>query len=112
MTRHIDLGNLVLQELKNSFPIRKNDIGEDAVMSRKGMHFQTDSYEIADIGHLCILRMKAMLGLMKMETVVLSVFDRDVPLVNLDWISAFGKETQLNELYDTQISPYPQEKLD
>ena len=36
---------------------------------------------------------------------------KDVPLLNLDWVNAFGKETQIVELYDTQLAPYPAEKL-
>ena len=106
------LGDIIRQQLEKEYTLTPEDIGGDAHLSRKGMTFETQSYTVEGLGHLCVLNMKAMLGLMKMETVVLSVFDRDVPLVNLDWISAFGKETQLNELYDTQIAPYPQEKLD
>jgi len=41
---------------------------------------------------------------MKMETVVLSVNGRDVPLVNLDWVGAMGNETIIVELYDTLLN--------
>ena len=55
--------------------------------------------------------MNAFLGLMKMETAVLSMTGKDVPLLNLDWVRAFGKETQIVELYDTQLEPYPEALL-
>ena len=32
------------------------------------------------------------------------------PLMNVDWVSAFGKETLIVEFYDTQLQPWP-EKL-
>ena len=46
---------------------------------------------------------------MRMETLVLACTQKDLPLLNLDHIKAFGKETQLIELYDTGIS---EEKID
>lgn len=50
-----------------------------------------------------------MLGLMRMETVVLSVTHRDAPLINLDYVKAAGKETQIVELYNTQIASEAEE---
>ena len=75
------------------------------------MVFETKSYEITTVGHLCILRMKAMLGLMKMETVVLAPEEKDMPLLNLDWVGVLGKETQIVEFYDTQLTPCSPESL-
>lgn len=105
------LGDIIREKLEKDFTVRPEDVGTDKRLSKNGMTFDTQSYEVEGLGHLCVLSMKAMLGLMKMETVVLSTFEKDVPLINLDWVSAFGKETQLCELYDTQILPYPQDKL-
>lgn len=111
MSKHRSLGTQIKAALLWRYKLRPLDIGSDAKLSKKGMVFDTEAYEIEGVGHLCIMTMKAMAGLMKMETVILSSTERDVPLLNLDWVSAFGKETQIAELYDTQLSPYPQEKL-
>ena len=43
---------------------------------------------------------------------MLSPFQRDLPLINLDWVGVMGKETQIVELYDTQLSPCPAETLE
>ena len=112
MKKHIDMGTLVKRQLLPYCKLRPLDIGRDADLSAKGFSFHTESYEIDGIGHLCIMTMKAMAGLMKMETAVVSPLDVDLPLLNLDWVSAFGKETQLVELYDTQLAPCPQDMLD
>ena len=112
MENRKELGKTFIEELEKNYTVRRNDIGSDARLSKSGMTFNTESYTVEGLGHLCVLNMKAMLGLMKMETVVLSSFEKDVPLINLDWVGAFGKETQISELYDTQLTPYPQEKLD
>lgn len=104
-------GDVVLREMNQIYTLEKEDIGNDAKLSRKGMTFETESYRVEGFGHLCILRMNAMLGLMKMETAVLSCTEKDVPLLNLDWVKVPGKETQLIEYYDTQITPFPAEML-
>ncbi|MGX8692171.1 MAG: hypothetical protein ACSW8E_00245 [Clostridia bacterium] len=106
------IGDMVREKLAQRYTLNKEELGADARLAKKGMVFDTESYEIPELGHFCILRMNAMLGLMKMETVVLAVDAKDVPLLNLDWVRAFGKETQIVELYDTQLAPYPAESLD
>lgn len=105
------LGETVRTLLERSYTLKKEDLGADARLSKSSMVFDTEAWEIPGLGHLCIMRMKAFFGLMKMETAVLSVTGRDLPLLNLDWVKAFGKETQIAELYDTQLTPYPAEKL-
>jgi len=103
------MGSYVLERLKASYEVKELAVGPEAELSKKGMHFSTRSFEIADLGHLCIMTMNAMMGLMQMETVVLSVTAKDAPLVNFDWIRAMGKETFMAEFYDCQLSPLPQE---
>ena len=105
------LGDMVRTLLEKQYALKKEELGADARLSKKGMVFETEAYEIPDLGHFCILRMNAFLGLMKMETAVLSVTGKDVPLLNLDWVRAFGRETQIVELYDTQLEPYPEALL-
>ena len=111
MSSRQGLGDMVRTLLEKQYALKKEDLGADARLSRKGMVFETEAYEVRNLGHLCILRMNAFLGLMKMETAVLAVDTRDVPLLNLDWVRAFGRETQIVELYDTQLTPYPDKAL-
>ena len=111
MNTHRDLGELTRSVLEQNWKLEREDLGEDAHLAKSGMAFDTEAWTIPGLGHLCVMRMKAFLGLMKMETVVLSVTGRDLPLLNLDWVSAAGKETQIAELYDTQLAPFPAERL-
>ena len=109
MSKHKDLGQYTVESLGRYFDLVPKDLGEDARRSKRGMTFETKSWEIRGIGHLCVLRMNAFLGLMKMETVVIAPFEADLPLYNADWVKAFGTETQLAELYDTQLEPWSEE---
>ena len=109
MKEYKDLGAALIQKLQERYTLNRENVGADARLSKKGMVFETESYAVENLGHLCVLRMKAMLGLMKMETVVLACEEKDVPLFNLDYVDAMGKETQIAELYDTQLAPWPGE---
>ncbi len=100
-------GAYVFQLLSDTYTVKKCDIGEDALLSRKGIELMTESYDVQGLGHLCIMRMAGLRGLIGMETVVLSLTEKDVPLFNLDWLAIFGKEVQIAELYDVQIAFQP-----
>ena len=97
-------GETFLKALKESYAVTENDCREFSSFSKKGMHFQAKSYEFGNIGHYCILTMSGMLGLMKMETLVFSVYGKDVPLFNIDAVSVFKQRTQLMEFYDTHLN--------
>ncbi len=102
-------GRYLLKQLARHYKIRRIDIGRDAHLSKSVFVFNTRTYEIEDVGHVCIMNMKGMFGLMKMETVILASTKKDVPLMNIDWIKVPGKQTLLGELYDTQLAPWPEE---
>ena len=109
MSKHIDLGQYTVDSLGRYFDLVPKNLGADARLSKRGMTFETKSWEIRGIGHLCVLRMNAFFGLMKMETIVIAPFEADLPLYNADWVKAFGTETQIAELYDTQLEPWTEE---
>ncbi|MBQ6479065.1 MAG: hypothetical protein IJI44_06825 [Erysipelotrichaceae bacterium] len=106
------MNELLLERLKKEYEVRQLDIGKDAVLSRKGLRFEIASYEVNGLGHLCTMSMKGMMGLMKMETCVLSATEKDLPLFNLDRITAMGKNTQIVEFYDDQLVPLKEETCD
>lgn len=112
MKQQWNLGDFVTEQLSRVCQLRKEDIGADARLAKRGMVFETEAYALDGLGHLCVLRMHAPLGLMAMETVVLSCTHRDVPLFNLDRVCVPGKETAIAELYDTQLVPWPQSAQD
>ena len=112
MAKRIALRDGVLETLGKTYELQQEDLGTDAHLSAKGMAFDTESWKIPGVGHLCVMRMNAFLGLMRMETAIIAPTAVDAPLFNLDWVKAFGTETQIAELYDTQLAPWPDECLD
>ena len=109
MAQRTALRDSVLAALGRSYTLKQEDLGADARLSAKGMTFETESWEIPGVGHLCVMRMNAFFGLMRMETAIIAPTGVDFPLINLDWVKAFGTETQIAELYDTQLLPWPDE---
>ena len=94
-----------LRQIRENFTYTENDIGDDRHLSHFGLNFAVHSYEIENVGHLCAMTLKAFGGLMTMETIVISPMKKDVPLFNMDRVSAFGNDTLLIEVYDTQLEP-------
>ena len=108
MNERIKLGEFAKSALASCYVMKSESLGEDAHLSKRGLSFDIEAGEIEGIGHYCILNMRAVLGLMHMETVVIAPTHVDAPLINVDWVRALGKETQIVELYDNQIAPWPE----
>lgn len=110
MRNHLDRGELALSAFGCDYALAQLDLGTDAVLRKRGMTFQTEAWRVGDVGRLCIMRMNAFFGLMRMETVIFAPETIDAPLFNIDWVSAFGTETQLAEFYDIQLQPWLEER--
>lgn len=108
----ITLIDILVEKLGKVYKLEKLDLGEDSHLHKKGMHFYPETYDIKGLGHVCVLKMKAMGGLMRMETLVISTVDKDAPLVNFDYVKAMGKETGIVELYNVELNEYNPEFLD
>ena len=105
------MNELMLEGLKKHFEVIPVEVGKDAFLSNKGMNFEIKCYEIKDLGHLCLMKMTAMLGLMKMETAVMAADQRDVPLFNLDRVEVLWNKTQIVEFYDSMLEPLSEEAV-
>ena len=109
---NITLIDILVKKLGKAYKLEKQDLGEDSHLHKKGMHFYPEVYEVKGLGHICVLKMKAMGGLMKMETLVISTINKDAPLVNFDYVKAMGKETAIVELYNVELNEYNPEFLE
>lgn len=106
------INEILLKRISEEFKLTKVDIGEDSYLKKKGMKFQIEVYKVEDIGQLFLMKMSGMFGLMKMETMTFTINQKDVPLIDADYIKAFGKETFIVELYNFMINPYKEQYLE
>lgn len=93
----------ILDIINASFPLMEKDAGEFAKAKVSVMTFESKCYEAQGLGNVCVMTGTAMMGLMKMVTVVLNPFDRDMPLMSYDRIYAMGNDTLLLEVYETRL---------
>lgn len=87
--------------------VGKIDVGSYQKMKKRGCTFLVHDYELVGYGRFSTIEMKGMGGLMKMETIVFTPLEKEMPLLSYDLISAFGKNTLLLELYDISVGSNP-----
>ena len=100
--------DLILSELKKLYPVKERDTGAYHILKKSGMKFTITAYDIEGFGSMSVIDMSAMLGLMTMESFILTAETKDLPLFSGDFIKAMGKCTLLEEFYDTMLAPLPE----
>ena len=98
------LGALV-EKINAAHPMTKLDVGEYAEIKAPMMKFEISAYKAEGLGHVSVMSMSGMLGLMKMDTIIINPKDRDLPLLSYDRVYAAGNDTFIVELYDTMANP-------
>ena len=93
----------LLEILGSAYPLTKVDAGEFRKMKVSGMNFTVTPYDAKGLGRVCAMDVSGMLGLMKMQTLIVNPFCVDAPLLSLDAISAMGNETLYLEPFNTQL---------
>ena len=51
----VNIGSYVLDELKKRCTVENEDIGKDAKLDAKGMHFLISRYSGKGVGNLCLI---------------------------------------------------------
>jgi hypothetical protein len=98
------LGALI-NKIDAAHPMKKIEIGEYSEIKAPMMHFEISAFEAEGLGHVSVMSMNGMLGLMKMDTIIINPKSRDLPLLSYDRVYAMGKDTLIVELYETRKNP-------
>ena len=102
---YIDDPQGLWNDIKKIGEVKKREMGAFATIKRSGMRFDLASYEWKGIGYLSTIETKGFLGLMKMESLIFTPLEVDVPLAAYDGMHVFGKDILILETYDTTINP-------
>lgn len=93
----------LLNAISDKYPLtEKGASGFDGIKV-KGMKFAINSYEAKGLGHVSTMCAKGFFGLMKMDTLIITPKDKDLPLFSYDRIKAMGNDKLYVEFYDTCI---------
>lgn len=93
--------NKILELIKQRHNLEEKEIGEFKTFKAKGMKFVCEAYNAEGLGHVSVMQAKGFFGLMKMDTLVISPENKDLPLLSYDRIVAMGNDNLIIELYDT-----------
>ena len=107
MNKSMSRGSLALAAFSHLYSLEKKDLGSLGILKKNGMTFSTEVWRVGDVGQLCVMSGRARFGIMRMETAIFSPSNVDAPLFNVDWMSVFGTEIQIAELYDVQLQSWP-----
>lgn len=101
----------LLTLIGQKYPLSPIDCGEFAEMKVKGMKFKISAYKAEDLGHVSVMRASGMMGLMKMDTLIINPTEIDLPLYSYDRIFAMGNDTLIVELYDTTLLEFSEKEM-
>ena len=101
----------LLKLIADKYPLTETDVGEFAEVKASGMKFHIRAFRAEGLGIVSEMRAKGMLGLMKMDSVIVDPFLVDLPLYSYDRIRAMGNDVLIAELYDTLLTPFDESKL-
>ena len=93
----------IIRELSKTYQLAPVDMGELADIKKGLTNFHCETYQIENIGNLFFIEMKAVFGLMKMDTAVITPVRKDLSFCNFDAVHAMGNDTFMFEMYRTCI---------
>lgn len=93
----------MLDMVGKKFPLKEIATGEFATAKVGPMKFRIKCYDAVGLGRVSVMSGSGMFGLMKMDTVIINPFERDMALFSYDRIHAMGNDTIFLELYDTRM---------
>ena len=102
----------MLAAIHKAYPMKALPAGEYTKMKVSGMNFTIRHYTAKGLGHVSAMTASGFFGLMKMDTVIITPTEIDMPLFSYDRVLAMGNDTLIFELYDTLLAPKPLGKID
>ena len=94
----------LLDSVNSKYKLTPLDVGEFSTLKANGMTFHITAYQAAGLGHISVMSAAGMLGLMKMDTMIINPDEKDLPFYSYDRIHAAGNDILMIELYDTCLT--------
>ena len=96
MNRGVDMA---LEELNKNYKLTAVDPGQFKELKIYGiMKFRVEQYDIEDLGNLSVMRVNV--GAMQMSTFVITPFDKNLPLLSVDYMYMLSNRKAYIEFYD------------
>lgn len=93
----------MLEIIGQNFPLEELPCGEYGKMKVSGMQFTVRRFYARGLGNVSAMVASGFFGLMKMDTLIITPTEKDMPLFSYDRVHAMGNDTLIFELYDTLL---------
>ena len=93
----------MLDVIAKNFPLTELPCGEYQKMKVSGMTFRIRRFHAEGLGPVSVMVASGFFGLMKMDTLIITPTEKDMPLFSYDRVHAMGNDTLIFELYDTLL---------
>jgi hypothetical protein len=93
----------MLDVIGKSFPLTELDCPDYEKIKVSGMTFRIRRFYAEGLGAVSEMTAKGFFGLMKMDTLIITPMEKDMPLFSYDRVHALGNDTLIFELYDTLL---------
>ena len=94
----------LLKLIEKNYELVEIPTNEFTNLKVSGMKFEIKAYDVLGLGRVSLMKAKGFFGLMKMDTLMITPTDKDLPLLSYDRINAMGNDTLIIELYDTMLN--------
>lgn len=93
----------LLKIIDKAYPLTELEAGEFKKLKVSGMNFAITPYDAKGLGRVCIMDVTGMMGLMKMQTLIVNPFSVDAPLLSYDRMLVMGKDNLYLEPFNTLL---------
>jgi len=93
----------MLRTVTEQFHLNALDTGAYQTLKANGMTFKIWAFRAEGLGHVSAMEASGFFGLMKMDTLIITPTEVDMPLFSYDRVHAMGNDTLIFELYDTLL---------
>ena len=93
----------MLRTITEQFHLNALDTGAYQTLKANGMTFKIWAFRAEGLGHVSAMEASGFFGLMKMDTLIITPTEVDMPLFSYDRVHAMGNDTLIFELYDTLL---------
>ena len=93
----------MLAVIAENYSLKELSCGEYDKMKVSGMTFRIRRFQAEGLGTISVMVATGFFGLMKMDTLIITPTETDMPLFSYDRVHAMGNDTLIFELYDTLL---------
>ena len=96
----------LIEVIESSFRLKELCSGEFSSLKVGPMKFSIRHWDGGLLGNVSYMVASGMMGLMKMETLIINPTEADLPLLSMDTVLAMGKLTTIAEIYNTTVNGF------